>query len=85
MTEEELLNTIAKNNHTTAEEVRKELLPVLEKFALPTAYEFDRQQLMPLILHDKKMQQNGLAVIFVPAIGTFEIRSLKPEEMEALL
>lgn len=68
-----------------AEEVKKELLPVLEKFALPTAYEFDRQQLMPLILHDKKMQQNGLAVIFVPAIGTFEIRSLKPEEMEALL
>ena len=25
MTEEELLNTIAKNNHTTAEEVRKEM------------------------------------------------------------
>ena len=25
MTEEELLNTIAKNNHTTAEEIRKEM------------------------------------------------------------
>lgn len=68
-----------------AEDVRKELLPVLQKFDLPTTYEQDKQLLMPLILHDKKMQQNGLAVIFVPQIGSFEIRNIKPEEMETVL
>lgn len=68
-----------------AEDVRKELLPVLQKFDLPITYEKDKQQLMPLILHDKKMQQNGLAVIFVPQIGQYEIRNIKPEEMEAVL
>ena len=31
MTEEELLNTIAKNNHTTAEEVRKEIQKAIDE------------------------------------------------------
>lgn len=30
MTEEELLNTIAKNNHTTPEEVRKEMQTMID-------------------------------------------------------
>ena len=30
MTEEELLNTIAKNNHTTPEEVRKEIQKAID-------------------------------------------------------
>ena len=68
-----------------AEDVRAELLPVLQKFDLPTSYTKEKEQLMPLILHDKKMQQDGLAVICVPKIGSFEIRKIKPEEMETLL
>ena len=65
--------------------VRAELLPVLKKFALPTTYTIKKEQLMPLILHDKKMQQDGLAVVFVPQIGRYEIRKIKPEEMETFL
>lgn len=67
-----------------SEDVRKELLPLLARFDLPTTYDKDKQ-LMPLILHDKKMQKDSLTVIYVPQIGQFEIRNIKPEEMEALL
>ncbi len=67
------------------ESVRKELLPLLKKFDLPTTYDKDKQQLMPLILHDKKMQKDSLSVIYVPQIGRYEIRNIQPEEMEALL
>ncbi|MBR6356861.1 MAG: 3-dehydroquinate synthase, partial [Lachnospiraceae bacterium] len=67
------------------ESVRKELLPLLKKFDLPTTYDKDKQQLMPLILHDKKMQKDSLSVIYVPQIGQYEIRNIQPEEMEMLL
>ena len=67
------------------ESVRKELLPLLKKFDLPTTYDKDKQQLMPLILHDKKMQKDSLTVIYVPQIGRYEIRNIQPEEMEMLL
>ena len=68
-----------------SEEVRAELLPVLQKFNLLVDLTWGKEQLMPLILHDKKMQKDGLSVIFVPAIGSFEIREITPEQMEELL
>ena len=68
-----------------SEEVRAELLPVLQKFDLPVDLTWQKEQLMPLILHDKKMQKDCLSVIYVPAVGSFEIREITPEQMEELL
>ena len=68
-----------------SEEVRAELLPVLHKFDLPIDLTWGKEQLMPLILHDKKMQKDRLSVIYVPVVGSFEIREITPEQMEELL
>lgn len=64
-----------------SEEVRAELLPVLKKYHLPVEYKATADELMPYILHDKKMNQDTISVIFVPEIGTYEIREMKPEEI----
>ena len=63
------------------EGVRKELIPVLEKYHLPTTVEADADQLMPFILHDKKMQKEKVQAVFVNQIGSFEIRETTPEEI----
>lgn len=62
-------------------EVRSELIPVLQKYELPTSCEAPAKELMPFILHDKKMQKDTLSVIFVEQAGSFEIREIRPEEM----
>ena len=66
-------------------DVRAELLQILQKFDLPVDLTWGKEQLMPLILHDKKMQKDRLSVIYVPVVGSFEIREITPEQMEELL
>ena len=64
-----------------SEEVHAELLPVLMKYHLPVECKATADELMPYILHDKKMNQDTISMIFVPEIGTYEIREVKPEEI----
>lgn len=61
--------------------VRKELIPVLEKYHLPLKCDAAKEELMPFILHDKKMQKDKIAVIFSEEIGSFEIREIPPEKL----
>lgn len=61
--------------------VRKELIPVLEKYHLPLKCDAAKEELMPFILHDKKMQKDKIAVIFSEEIGSFEIREIPPKKL----
>ena len=63
-------------------EVREELVPVLEKYDLPISCDAKTDQLMPFILHDKKMQKDKISGILVNEIGSFAIREISPEEMK---
>ncbi len=64
-----------------SEKVRAELLPVLEKYHLPLSCDAKADELMPYILHDKKKNKDTISVIYVPEIGTYEIREISPEEL----
>ena len=65
--------------------VRERLKKVLEKYQLPTQIAQTRQQLLPYLLHDKKMGTGRISVVFVEEIGTFTLRELSPEEILDLL
>ena len=64
------------------ETVQKELLPILEKYRLPVSLEVGAEELMPYILHDKKMQNEKISAVLVPEIGTCEICLMEPEEIQ---
>mgnify|MGYP002622176215 CR=1 FL=1 len=66
-------------------QVRSEIKAVLEKYSLPTGTSAGKDELMPYILHDKKMQTGTISVVCVNEIGSFEIRSMTPGEIGALL
>ena len=53
------------------EAVRQRLLPVLKKLHLPTEIDLDPEAVEQAMLHDKKMQTNGVAVTTVETVGTF--------------
>ena len=54
---------------------------MLEKYGLPAESGAGASELMPYILHDKKMQKNTISLIYVPEIGRCEIRDEDPEKV----
>ena len=62
--------------------VRARLEEVLTKYDLPTGCDAGAEELMPYIMHDKKMGKGTLSVIYVPEIGSFEIREVEPSLIE---
>ena len=51
--------------------VRARLLPLLEKYGLPTRYAGDPDKVMAAVRHDKKSKGDGVTLIRVDEIGTF--------------
>ena len=59
-------------------EVRSRLEAVLKKYDLPVSCDARDSDLMPFVMHDKKMQTGTISLIYVPEIGQFEIRNEAP-------
>ena len=59
-------------------QVRERIRAVLEKYDLPTSCDAGAEELMPFVMHDKKMQSSTISVICVPEIGKYEIRDVEP-------
>lgn len=53
----------------------------LEKYGLPTECTASADDLMPYVLHDKKMQKRTISVIYVPEIGDCKIVEVRPEQI----
>ena len=68
-----------------SEEARKALLPVLQKYGLPTADPFDTDTLMSYVVHDKKMDGRQITLVYVDRIGSFEFRSVGAETVRAYI
>ncbi len=67
-------------------EVRRRLIPVLNKLGLPTAYpECNKNQLLMIAAHDKKADGFDITVTFVPDIGQFELRKIHFEQLATYL
>ncbi|MBE6661649.1 MAG: 3-dehydroquinate synthase [Ruminococcaceae bacterium] len=65
-----------------APKVRARITAVLAAYGLPTEVSCDRWALSALIKHDKKASGNGVTVVYVEEIGSFEFRTLDIEEIE---
>ena len=65
--------------------VRKRLVPLLKKWGLPTVYSGDMAALVEACRHDKKADSDAITVVFVPEVGSFEMKNLSFAEFETLV
>ena len=62
--------------------VRAQLLPILQKYGLPTAVATSREALLPYLRHDKKGETGGtITAVLVEEAGTFRFAAMTPEEI----
>ena len=59
-----------------AEEARKRILSVLKKANLPTDLTFDADRVYEAVTHDKKADGDMINVIYVPEIGSYEMKKV---------
>ena len=62
-------------------EAKTRIEAVLKKYNLPTEISWSKEELLPYIKHDKKMQTKGVAAVYVNEIGKYEIKQVMPEDM----
>ena len=65
--------------------VQKRLVPVLKKLALPTECEYSAEELLKICRHDKKASGDDITVVYVPKIGSYELRKMPFAEFEKLV
>ena len=68
-----------------SDSVRARLVPVLRKLGLPTALTVDRQAVAAAMLHDKKMQKDGVCAVYVDAVGSFRLQTTPVETLAKAL
>ena len=68
-----------------SEAVRERLTAVLKKYGLPTEVEYDKDEIMSYLIHDKKMSGNEITVVYVGEIGSFEFKKIKALELRKIL
>ena len=67
-----------------APQVKKALVPVLEKYELPREFSLS-DEIMSFIERDKKASGDEITVVFVSEIGTFELRKIKISEIQGYI
>lgn len=65
-----------------SESVRERLVKVLTKYNLPTEFNFSTNEILSALRHDKKAKGNGVNVVFVWEIGSFEFKFLTFPELD---
>ena len=62
--------------------VRERLIKVLTKYNLPVKFDFPADEILSALRHDKKAKGDGVNVVFVNDIGSFEFKYLTFNELE---
>ena len=62
--------------------VREKLINVLTKYNLPVKFDFPADEILSALRHDKKAKGDGVNVVFVNDIGSFEFKYLTFNELE---
>ncbi len=65
--------------------VKERLIPVLRKLSLPAETEFAPGDLLEACRHDKKASGDKITVVYVPEIGTFQLKTISFAELEAFV
>ena len=69
----------------TSDEIKKDIADLLSKYNLPIKLEFNNDDVIELIKHDKKSNSDTISTIHVNKIGTYEIKNMTIEEIATLL
>ena len=64
---------------------RERLLTVLQKANLPTKLDFEAERIFEAVTHDKKLDGETLNLIYVPEIGTFEMKKTALSDFRTVL
>ena len=68
-----------------APSVRERLLPLLNKWGLPTESKADVEAVVAACRHDKKAQGDDITIVYVPEIGQFEMKTISYAEFEMIV
>lgn len=68
-----------------SENVRKRLIPVLQKLNLPTEIKINTEKVISAVAHDKKMRDSTVNAVLVNEIGSYEIQKMAVSEIEKKL
>ncbi len=68
-----------------SQSVCERLIPVLKKLNLPTKTNYNKNEVIKALSHDKKSSEDSIAVIYVDEIGSFKIREKTVNEIAELL
>ena len=63
-----------------SDKVRARLLPLLKKIGLPTEFPMAPENLLEACKHDKKCSGERITVVYVPEIGSYEMRDISFEQ-----
>ena len=69
----------------SSNEVKKEIIEVLNKYNLPTKVDVNKDKLFSLILHDKKRSGKNIDIVLVDKIGKFEIKTIDVLEIKSYM
>lgn len=68
-----------------SDEVRCRLFPIFERLSLPTKADFNPENALAAMLHDKKADDNAVSVITVDTIGSFTIKQFDKDALRRCL
>ena len=66
-------------------EVRDRLIPLLDSLGLPTKCEADTESVKEFLIHDKKKHGGKLTTVFVPSVGSYELRETEYDDFADLI
>lgn len=66
----------------SAPSVRERLIPVLEKYNLPTKIKADAHSLTEFITHDKKASGDEVTIVYCNEIGSFDMKKIKVTDIK---
>lgn len=69
----------------SSDKVRERLINVLTKYNLPIKFDFSTDEILSALRHDKKAKGDGVNVVFVNEIGSFEFKYLTFNDLEILV
>ena len=71
--------------YMVSEEIKNDLLYVLNKYNLPTQIDLDVDKVIDLIKVDKKASGDMVSIVYVEKIGSFEFKKIKVEDLKEYL
>jgi len=68
-----------------SDDVRKRLIEVYKKIGLPSALDFDPERVFEAVTHDKKLDGHLIHLIYVPEIGTYEMKKMSLPDFHTMI